>query len=327
LDLNKSQKLVKIVELMSRVGGVRASELRDRFDLDARSMRRYLSDLRGLDLPLVDEGRGDERILAVQASWRRTGVQLTLSEVLSLHFGRKLFNFLDGTSFATDLDGAIERLRPAISRTNAELSEHLDRKFLAVPEHGKNYSGDTADVIDDVITALLYNHPVDIRYRRSDGITRHYRLHLYTMAIFRQALYVFAYDVAADRVKTFAIERIAEIARQRREHFVVPSSWDPEGYIEHAFGIISGTPLAVKISFSPEVRTLVLERCWHPTQSMERRGDGWLELTMKVAVTVELVSWVCGFGADARVLEPPTLAQQVRRQLASALAWYEREEA
>lgn len=323
MNLNKAQKLVRMVELMSRVGGVRASELRDRFELDARTMRRYLADIRDLGLPLEDDGRGDDRIIAVEARWRRTGVQFSLSEVLSLHFGRKLFNFLDGTSFATDLDGAIERLQPAISRTTAELSQQLDRKFLAVPEHAKDYSGEAAEVIDDVVTALIYNHPVDIRYRRSDGVTRHYRLHPYTLAIFRQALYVFAFDVAADRVKTFALERIADIARQRRERFVVPDDWRPEAYIEHAFGIISGAPEEVKVRFSPEVRTLARERTWHPTQALQKCPDGWVELTMKVAVTVELVSWVCSFGQDARVVGPPALREQVASHLRGALTWYE----
>ena len=45
---------------------------------------------------------------------------------------------------------------------------------------------------------------------------------------------------------------------------------------------------------------------------------------MKVAVTVELISWVCSFGADARVLGPSRLADEVQRQMRAALAWYDR---
>ena len=138
-QLNKAQKLVQMVELMARRGGVRTSELMERFDLDARSLRRYLADLRDLDVPLRDDGRGDERLISVDPRWRRTGVQLSLAEVLSLHFGRKLFNFLEGTSFAEDLDGAIERLEPAISRAHHTLTKQLDTKFLAVPEPAKDY--------------------------------------------------------------------------------------------------------------------------------------------------------------------------------------------
>ena len=90
--LNKAQKLVRMVEWMSNPGGIRASTIADRFDLDARTLRRYLTDLKDMGLPIKDTGRGDGRVLSLDPRWRRTGVQLTLSEVLSLHFGRTLFN-------------------------------------------------------------------------------------------------------------------------------------------------------------------------------------------------------------------------------------------
>lgn len=307
MESNKGQRLVQMLELMGRAGGVRASELIERFDLDARSLRRYLADLRDIRIPVVDDGRGDARVLSVEALWRRTGVQLTLSEVLSLHFGRRLFNFLDGTSFAADLEGALERLQPAISRTHAEISKQLDRKFIAVPEHAKDYSGDAAEVIDEAVTALLYNHPVDIRYRRFDDVTRRYRLHPYTLAVWRQGLYLLALDVEAATVKTFAVERIAEIARNHRDKFEPPASWNPEAFLAHAFGISSGNPEHVRVAFSPAVRTMVRERRWHPTQHLRRHADGWLELAMDVAVTAELVAWVLSFGRDARALGPESL--------------------
>ncbi len=115
--MNKAQKMVRMVELMTRRGGVTAMELRERFDLDSRSFRRYLADLREIDVPIIDEGRGDDRLISIDARWRRTGVQLTLAEVLSLHFGRTLFNFLEGTSFAADK----RRRRFTRSRVSAKI--------------------------------------------------------------------------------------------------------------------------------------------------------------------------------------------------------------
>ena len=38
--MNKSQRLVKIMELMTRRGGVRARDLMERFELDSRTLRR-----------------------------------------------------------------------------------------------------------------------------------------------------------------------------------------------------------------------------------------------------------------------------------------------
>ncbi|MEN0064756.1 MAG: WYL domain-containing protein [Myxococcota bacterium] len=308
---------------MTRRGGVRAHELIERFDLDARTLRRYLADLRELDLPVRDEGRGDERVISIDPRWRRTGVQLSLAEVLSLHFGRKLFNFLEGTSFAEDLEGAIERLEPAISRAHQNLARQLDTKFLAVPEPTKDYRGQASEILDDLVTALVYNNPVEARYRNSNGVEGDRVLHPYTLATFRQGLYLFALDVDAGVVKTYAVERFVDALRRRGDHFELPKDWSPETHIAHAFGIISGSAQDVVIAFSERVMGYIRERTWHPTQAFRTLPDGRLELSMSVAVTVELQRWVQGFGSDAQVLSPLSLAQDVAASLAEAASQYD----
>lgn len=320
--MNKAQKLVKMVELMSRRGGVSASELSRRFELDPRSLRRYLADLKDMDIPIIDEGRGEDRIVTIDARWRRTGVQLSLAEVLSLHFGRTLFNFLDGTSFAEDLTGAIERLEPAISRADADLARQLDTRFVAVPEPSKRWTERSSEVIDEVISALVYSNPVDARYRKVGAGVSEKELHPYTLATYRQGLYLFAFDVAAGQVKTYALERFLDLRRRRGEKIEIPSGWEPRAHIAHAFGIISAPPEQVAVAFSPSVMAYIRERVWHPTQTFRTLPDGWLELGLHVGVTVELASWVCSFGADAHVLGPTSLRERVAGSLQAAAARY-----
>ena len=322
--MNKSQKLVRIVGLMTRRGGVRASELRERFELDARTLRRYLADLRDLDVPIRDDGRGEDRIVSIDPRWRRTGVQLSLAEVLSLHFGRTLFNFLDGTSFAEDLDGAIERLQPAISRAHSDLAKQLDTKFVAVPEPSKSYGGAASEIVDEVVTALVYSNPVSARYRKVSGLSRAYQLHPYTLATYRQGLYLFAFDIEAGMVKTFAMERFEDLLRDRRSHFEFPTGWSPRAHIQDAFGIIAGDPAEVAVAFSERVAGYIRERTWHPTQRFRTLPDGRLELRLRVCPSVELRTWIQGFGEDAEVLEPPALVEAVGSSLARAAERYRR---
>jgi len=320
--VNKGQKMVKVVELMQRVGGVKAEYLQDRFELDARTLRRYLADLRALALPIRDEGRGDDRVVSIEPRYRRTGVQLSLAEVLSLHFGRKLFNFLEGTTFAEDLDGAIERLEPAISRAHQNLARQLDTKFLAVPEPTKDYRGQPNDILDDVITALVYNNPLDARYRKASGVQGSYVLNPYTLATFRQGLYLFAFDTQAGRVKTFAIERFVDMVRRRRDHFTVPVGWKPEAHIAHAFGIISGQPHEVVFAVDEEVAAYLRERTWHPSQTHRTLSDGRMELRFQVAITIELIQWILGFGHQMEVVSPPDLRARIGANLRQAAARY-----
>lgn len=320
-QFNKSQKMVLMVVWMQRRGGIRIDELRSRFDLDSRSMRRYLADIKDLGLPVYTRGRGGGRVVYLEQRYRRTGVQLTLGELISLRFGRTLFDFLDGTQFAEDIEQAIDRLQPSISRATADVVEDFDRTFIAVPEPAKDYTGGK-EVIDEVLSALLYSNRSDAEYRRLGGSTRAYVLEPYTMATYRRGLYLFARDVEEDRIKTFAVERFVSFTRRRNRKFRKPPQWDPREFVADSFGIIGGRPEAVVVRFSARVADYIRERKWHGSQGLMERPDGSVEILLRCAVTPELRQWILGFGPDAQVLEPPALREEIAQALAAAAEVY-----
>lgn len=322
LALNKSQKLVRVVQLLQRRGGINAVELMGRFGLDARTLRRYLEDLVEMDIPVVDEGHGDERVISLDRNFARAGVQLSLAEAISLHFGRSLFTFLDGTSFMEDIDGAIERLAPAIGRFPAEAGSHLDRKFMAVPEHRKEYGRD-GDLLDEVVSALMFSNPADAEYRGiRGGASKLYRLESLTLATYRQGLYLFARDVAEGKHKSFAVERFVRFSRLRREHFKYPDDWRPQDMLRDAFGITGGAPEDIVARFSANQAPYVRERNWHASMQLEPLEDGGVRLRLRVANTPELREWLLGFGANVIVESPSAIADWVREQHLAAAQRY-----
>lgn len=316
--LNKSQKFVRLVELMQRKGGIKAEEAMEQFELDGRTLRRYLSDLKELGLPILDKGRGRNRVLSMDPSYRRQGVQLSLLEVVSLHFGRTLFDFLSGTQFATDLDQALERISPIMGR-DAEITRDLDRKLVAVPEHHKDH-GEAGDLIDEVLSALLYQNPAVARYARLRGPVRTYRLRPLTLATYRQSLYIFAIDEDEDRIKTFALDRFRSFRRRRKEHFDYPVDFDPRVMLGECFGITGGPVEDVVLYFGQREAPYIKERIWHQSQQVESTDDGGVLLRIRVGISTELVRWVLSFGPEVRVVAPDSLTAEVKRQHAEAAA-------
>lgn len=310
--LNKSQKFVKLLEALQASGGARASELMARFDLDDRTLRRYLADLRELDLPLYTEGRGDSRRIWIDASYRRHGVRISLLELISLRFGRRAFGFLEGTTFASDMDGALEALSTFTHR-GTDRVRHLDRKLVALPEHRKDHSRDN-DVLEEVLTAVINEHVATAHYARVNGPTKEYRLHPLSLVVYKQSLYLFARDVeASGQIKTFALDRFRHFSANKREHFEYPEDYDPEAQYADAFGIMNGEPVEVILRFHRRVAPYVRERIWHRSQELSSLRDGSVRLSMRVAVQPELVSWVLSFGPDLRVEAPVELHEKIRR--------------
>lgn len=323
--LNKGQKMVRLMEWMQRRGGIRVREIEATLEIDPRSLRRYLSDLRDLGLPLLEEGRGDERIVYLDPAYRRAGVQLNLGEMISLRFGRTLFNFLEGTGFAEDLEQAIDRLEPTVSRGNSDVVQQFDDTFLAVPEHAKDYR-EQGEIVDAVVSALLYTNPAHVVYRPARGEARAYELEPLTLATYRHGLYLFARDVEEDRVKTFAVERFQAFERQRKEKFFRPADWDAQAFVRDSFGITGGKPRTVVVRFSPRVAEFIRERQWHRSQGILDRPDGSVEVVLRCAVTPELKQWILGYSGDAVVLEPPDLVDEIRGTLEGALQQYRAED-
>jgi len=74
----------------------------------------------------------------------------------------------------------------------------------------------------------------------------------------------------------------------------------------------------VRIRFTGVAARLVGERVWHASQKMVRDGRAML-LEMKVGLSPDLRQWILGWGAEAEVLDPPDLREDLA-EAASAVA-------
>lgn len=53
------------------------------------------------------------------------------------------------------------------------------------------------------------------------------------------------------------------------------------------------------------------ETIWHPSQVLEPQSDGTVIMRLKVTDTVELYSWILGWGEKVEVLEPDELREEI----------------
>jgi len=309
--LNKAQKMVRMLDLMRNPNGISCGELMGRFDLDDRTMRRYLSNIRDLEIPLKEEGSGADRIIWLGDSYLRKDVKLSLLEMLSLHLGRTLFDFLDGTVFAEDMDMALEQISHLGNKHDNLLMADFDRKFMAVAEHKKDHSNST-DLLDEVLNAILRQYTVDAHYAKLTGPMKRYRLHPLTLVVFRQGLYLFAFDVNDQHIKTFALDRFRGFSSIKSEKFDYPPDYKPQDLVSDAFGIITGPVENVELHFNRRAAPYIRERIWHKSQQISAGPKGGVILTMHVGLAHELYSWIMSYGPDVKVVKPTSLAEQVK---------------
>ena len=136
------------------------------------------------------------------------------------------------------------------------------------------------------------------------------------------ALYLIGWDEEREARRTFKVDRIRDV-RMTVDSFEPPTSGATEESLERAWWIIADQgDVEVKVRFDPRVAARVAETVWHPTQSIEHRADGSIVWSATVSGTLEVRLWILEWGADAEVLAPAALRDDVARTFREAAARY-----
>jgi predicted DNA-binding transcriptional regulator YafY len=140
----------------------------------------------------------------------------------------------------------------------------------------------------------------------------------YHLTVFDGGFYLVGYCHLRKTERIFAVERIREL-KMLAARFEARPGFNVEEYLKDIWGIIKGEIVPVKVIFSRSVARYIRDRLWHPSQKLRELPDGSLELTLRVADTLEVRRWILGYGMEAEVVEPPALREALGEQ-AAALA-------
>jgi predicted DNA-binding transcriptional regulator YafY len=300
--------------------GLTVYDIADRFAVSVRTAIRYLEALQNAGEPLYDERVGKRKVWRLMPSARRESISLTTSQMMSLFLSRRVFDFLAGTGFKEDLDAVFERLEATLRRKDFLAARNLDRKLFDVNEAPHMYR-DRLEHVDEILTGLLKEQRLFVEHDSVSRGRRAFLLDPYTLLVYKKGLYLAGFSHQHQSIRTFALDGFRDVTWRRGETFVYPKDFHPSQIADGAFGLIRGATTFVRIFFSARVARYVERRRWHPTQKVARVAGG-IELTMTVAGTTELASFVLGFGDQAEVREPPELRAAVIAELQRALGGY-----
>lgn len=125
----------------------------------------------------------------------------------------------------------------------------------------------------------------------------------------------------ADLERNPQVERIVSI-KETEDGFDDPVDFNPESLLEDAFGIVYDDPISLKIRFSSDQARYIQERRWAKKQRITKRKDGSIVLAMETSGWWDVEKWVLSFGADAEVLEPLEMRDEIKEHLQKALSLY-----
>lgn len=315
-----ARRLHEVRALLDTTGGVTIYDIAERLEVSVRTAIRYLRALEAAGEPLFEETESRRKVWRLMPSARHETITLTTSQMVALFLSRRVFDFLAGTGFKEDLDDVFARMEATLKRKDFTAARNLDRKIFDVNEAPHLYEG-RLEHVNDIITALLHEDRLRVTHGSVSRWQKEFLLDPYTLLVYKKGLYLAGFSHHHQGLRTFSLDGFRHVDWLKGEKFEYPANYQPSQIAEGSFGLIKGPATRVRLFFDEKVARFVRRRHWHPTQKIQRVPGG-IELTMEVSGTVELASWVLGFGEQVEVLEPESLREQIAGELARAAARY-----
>jgi predicted DNA-binding transcriptional regulator YafY len=176
-----------------------------------------------------------------------------------------------------------------------------------------------------VASATLQRKKIWVEYHARSSDERSERtLSPQRVTHYRESWYLDAWDEGKAALRSFAIDRILRATVLDQTSVDIPEA-ELDGHYASSYGIFGGRADKVAVLlFSAERARWVAEEIWHPEQQGRRLEDGSYELRIPYGDPRELVMDILRHGPQVRVIEPQSLVEAVKSQLAAALGRYEK---
>ena len=292
-------------------------------DVCKRTIYRDLEALQSAGFPLYDVHVGRKVYWRIDKMPFRglADTAFTFSELCAFYVNRSRFAAAGPAPIEDDFQSAMAKLTDALSPKMREYLDRLSQVLSWKVEAGKR-GHDAANAFQEVIVrATLEHRALKMTYHSLSGRkVKDYCVEPYRLTFGNGGLYLYAYVSAYGQMRSFAVHRIRKLTVLEQHFNPVELSGEP---YENSLGMFTGgEPEFVSIHFAPSVAPYVEEGQWHASQALTKQPDGSIILTMNVCVDLPLRSWILGFGHQARVLKPSSLARTILEELEEAREQY-----
>ena len=319
-QLARQWKIIQAISA-SRQGRT-AVQLAQEMECHKRTVYRDLEALQLAGFPVYNERREGKTHWQLVDSMKETmPLPLNLTELMALYFSRGMMKTVEHTFFWEAWESLFAKIKTTLP---AETMDYLDQvqSSLAVGGRQSRYRHDIGDTFDTLHKAIANRRCLNIKYftisRKSESRRR---IAPYKIWYFDGSFYLIADCSLRGDIRLFLLDRIKEIL-VLDEGFEMPEGFDAEEFMKSSFGVFQGKPVKVRIRFEAAVADYISERNWHPSQTIKPRSDGSIVFEAVVAGTREIKFWILQWGAQAEVLSPEELRQDLIRESAQMSAVY-----
>jgi predicted DNA-binding transcriptional regulator YafY len=320
----RAQRLISVLMALQRGHPLTAGELAQRLDVSIRTIFRDIDALSSMGVPVYTEaGRGGGIRLVEGYSSDLTGLSPGEAEALALIASPAEMGV---SELAMPAHSALDKLSAAVPSIHQLRAQHARNRLLFDTKPWFR-SLDASPFLDQLRTALWKDACVDIRYERSNGEHRDYRVEPYALVVKVDTWYLIGRVQREMRV--FRVSRIQTLAPAASgETFVRDADFDLQKFWKRWCERFESNPpprnFAVEVNISARGRRHLLDSfgTWLRPR-LEPLGDNFRG---RKAVTLEFdrediaLRVLFEVGHEADIVKPVSLRRKLQRQAQKIVA-------
>ena len=322
--MDRTERFYKIHQLLATRAAVRISEFLDALGVSRATFKRDLEYMRDrLNAPIEwDRERRGYRFAGDAAEagrYQLPGLWFNPSEIRALLTMQHLLADLQPGLLEPHVQPLLARLRALLGSGEHSAEEverririiHLGARRLALPQ------------FELVANAVLDRRRLHVVYvSRSSNERTERDISPQRLVHYRENWYCDAWCHLRQDVRSFAVDAIQSAQPLDQKAKSVPDR-ELDEVLAAGYGIFSGRKTVwAKLRFTPERARWVSAEQWHPQQKGRFERDGSYLLELPFSDHRELAMDLLRHGPHVEVLEPASLREAVKAQLAAALARY-----
>jgi len=317
-DYDRKARLLFLLHLMTHnPDGLTLEAIADHCRVSTRTSRR---DLRGLEAEYGAKFYKEDGRWVMLPGAVLPPVLFSPPEAMAIFMSARLLMAQSGV-FNHDFETAFTKLSTVVpAPLRGEIGNTLDWMRRHRPE------GAMVKMLNIISQCWTERRRVRIKYWTLNALASEVRViepYFVQPSALEHAVYVIAFCHLRHEMRTFRLDRIIE-AQALDETYQIPADFNADDYLDAYWSVtVTGEPKTVKLRFRREVARIAGETVWHHSQVTEPQTDGCAIVTMRLALTRDLISFILGWSDMVEVLQPATLRQKVADAARHVLAMYE----
>lgn len=290
----KIDRLLGIITTLLQKGKVTAPYLAEKFEVSRRTILRDLDAISMAGIPIVTTQGGDGGI-SIAEGYKLDKSVLTADELQSIIAGLRSMECIERPS-------SIERLVQKLSPADDSIVSLRDSIVIDLASHYRNDLSEKIGLIKEAINSRRLI-AFDYYYRKG---TTHRTIEPYFIAFKWSGWYLFGYCTDRQDFRLFKLNRLWELA-------ITATPFSLREIPEDRLDLDSAhnDTNEVVILFDPIVRYQLIED--YGFKSFTETQDGHLLFQIGYTNKDYICTWILGFGDKARVLAPPSLANDIKQ--------------